>query len=162
MKRHLLPWSGVTLLAVLSASAGSATLDEQDVQQLQRVAGIEWMLGEQLPLAELLCADESLGRRRLPQAGSAAAQRLQDQLRSTLEQCRLTAAAAGDGDDKRLVAQMRTALLARIAQLQPVRAALEQCRKAKSELTQLRACVAGALGRPASSDEIAALTQRPP
>jgi hypothetical protein len=134
-------------------------VEEPDVQLLLRVAAIERVLPVQAELAELLCVADAIVTRRLPVADSPATQRMDDRIRRTFEQCRI--AAAAQQEDQRLVSQVRAAFRARVAQLEPIRSALAQCRGSKSGAVAAQDCVARALGRPATTEEIAAFSQEP-
>jgi hypothetical protein len=158
--RQWLPWGIVALVGASAGAVRSEPVDEQDVQLLLRLAGIERALPATARLAELLCIDDAIGARRLPALGTPAAQRLEDRIRRTFEQCRIAAGAA-EQDDQRLVSQVRAAFRARVAQLEPVRAALAQCRAPRPDGVAAPDCLARALGRRATAQEIAALLPEP-
>jgi hypothetical protein len=161
MSRHVPAWGLALLLATRAGAVWGASVDDADLQQLQRVAAIEDALGFTPPLEQSLCVDGAQGQRPLHIPLD---QRSEDKLRHDFEQCQLAAAdARADGaeagardDTHRLVSQVRAIFVERVARLQPLRAALEKCRAAPTPAAA-SACVAQVIGRPASDAEVAAL-----
>lgn len=157
MKRLWRRSLAIALVGVSVGAARSAPIEDQDAQQLLRLARLEQALVANPQLVELLCVDEAMTQRLLPPNRTAAAQRLEDMARRALEQCRLLSASGPE--DPRLVAQLRATFVARVTQLEPLRIALEQCRRPKQRGTGAQECIARVLGRPASTEEVAAFSQ---
>jgi hypothetical protein len=158
VKRQLVRSVVVALVGLLAGAACCEPIAEQDAQQLLRLARIEQVLGAGARLGELLCVDEALGQGLLPPSATPAGQRLEDKARRAFEQCRLLQGPAA-GDDQRLVTQLRATLIDRVAQLGPVRTALDQCRTPKQRLTAARECIARVLGRAPTTEEVASFSQ---
>ncbi|WP_298925232.1 hypothetical protein [uncultured Ramlibacter sp.] len=162
MTRALLPWGVAAILGLAVADARSTSVDEQDIQQLLRLTAIGSALGSAAPLDQLLCMDDAQGRRPLPPAGSVGAQLSEERLRRGFELCRLQASQPSTTYITRLVGELRTEFLSRLAKLIPVHAALVKCRDVKQPPHALSECIARTLGRPPSEEEVATFSQGSP